>query len=98
MPGAVSCGTGSTPCTVAQARADFIIQGGQLEGVAAVLRQARRARAVVRQNLAWAAAYNAVSVPLAIAGQMPPWLAGLGMAASSLFVILNAARLARMTK
>ncbi|GAB3767153.1 heavy metal translocating P-type ATPase [Ramlibacter monticola] len=81
---------------VAQARADFIIQGGQLEGVAAVLRQARRTRSVVRQNLFWAGLYNAVSVPLAIAGQMPPWLAGLGMAASSLLVVLNAARLARL--
>ena len=81
---------------VAQARSDFIIQGGQLEGVAAVLRQARRTRSVVRQNLAWAALYNAVSVPLAIAGQMPPWLAGLGMAASSLLVVLNATRLARL--
>jgi Cu2+-exporting ATPase len=37
-----------------------------------------------------------VCVPLAIAGAMPPWLAGLGMAASSLFVVLNAARLARL--
>jgi Cu2+-exporting ATPase len=82
---------------VAQARSDFIIQGGQLEGVAAILRQARRTRGVVRQNLGWAALYNAVSVPLAIAGQMPPWAAGLGMAASSLFVVLNAARLARLT-
>ncbi|HET8747742.1 MAG TPA: cation-translocating P-type ATPase [Ramlibacter sp.] len=81
---------------VAQARSDFIIQGGQLEGVAAILRQARRTRAVVRQNLFWAALYNAVSVPLAIAGQMPPWLAGIGMAGSSLFVVLNAARLARL--
>jgi Cu2+-exporting ATPase len=81
---------------VAQARADFIIQGGQLEGVAAILRQARRTRAVVRQNLGWAALYNAISVPLAIAGQMPPWAAGLGMAGSSLFVVLNAARLARL--
>jgi Cu2+-exporting ATPase len=81
---------------VAQARSDFIIQGGQLQGVAAVLLQARRTHRVVRQNLFWAAAYNAVAVPLAIAGQMPPWLAGLGMAASSLVVVLNAARLARM--
>jgi Cu2+-exporting ATPase len=49
----------------------------------------------VRQNLAWAAAYNAVCVPLALAGWMPPWAAGLGMAASSLMVVANAARLAR---
>ena len=52
----------------------------------------------MRQNLAWAAAYNAVSVPLALVGWMPPWLAGLGMAGSSLFVVANAARLARITE
>jgi Cu2+-exporting ATPase len=79
---------------LAQARCDFIVPGGQLEALPLILRQARRTRQVVRQNLAWAAAYNFVCVPLALAGQMPPWLAGLGMAASSLFVVLNAARLA----
>ena len=31
---------------------------------------------------------------LALAGLLPPWLAGLGMAASSLVVVLNALRLA----
>jgi Cu2+-exporting ATPase len=78
---------------VAQARADVVVLGGQPDAVALVLRQARRTRRVVRQNLAWAAGYNAVCVPLALAGMMPPWLAGLGMAASSLVVVLNAARL-----
>jgi P-type Cu2+ transporter len=43
----------------------------------------------------WAALYNAVCVPLALIGWMPPWLAGLGMAASSFFVIANAWRLGR---
>ncbi|MCC2632216.1 MAG: Heavy metal translocating P-type ATPase [Ramlibacter sp.] len=81
---------------IAQQRSDFIIQGGRLDAVPALLLQARRTRRVVRQNLGWAAGYNALSVPLAIAGMMPPWLAGLGMAASSLFVVLNAARLARL--
>jgi Cu2+-exporting ATPase len=50
---------------------------------------------VVRQNLWWSAAYNALCVPLALAGCMPAWLAGLGMALSSLMVVLNASRLAR---
>ena len=56
---------------------------------------ARRTLRIVRQNLWWAAGYNALSVPLAIAGYMPAWLAGLGMALSSLLVVLNAARLSR---
>ena len=81
---------------LAQARSDFVVLGGQLSAVPALLQLARRTRSVVRQNLAWAALYNAVCVPLAVAGLMPPWLAGLGMAGSSLLVVLNSARLSRM--
>jgi len=80
---------------LAQARSDFIVQGGQLAAVPALFLMARRTRRIVRQNLAWAALYNAVCVPLAITGAMPPWLAGLGMAASSLLVVANSARLSR---
>ncbi|MFD0667138.1 heavy metal translocating P-type ATPase [Ramlibacter sp. MAHUQ-53] len=79
---------------LAQSRSDVVAQGGQLSAVATLVAQARRTRAVVRQNLAWAAVYNAACVPLAIAGLMPAWLAGLGMAASSLLVVMNSARLA----
>lgn len=81
---------------IAQARSDFIILGESLDRVAMLLRQCRRTRTVVRQNLAWAGAYNALCVPLAVMGWLPPWLAGLGMAASSLLVVLNASRLARI--
>ena len=80
---------------ITQSRADVVIPGGQLAAVAALLLHAQRTRIVVRQNLLWAAVYNAVCVPLAVLGLMPPWLAGLGMAASSLGVVLNSARLAR---
>jgi Cu2+-exporting ATPase len=81
---------------VAQARSDFIILGGRIDAVGWVLLQARRTQRVVRQNLAWAVGYNAICVPLALLGAMPPWLAGLGMAASSLVVVANSARLARL--
>jgi Cu2+-exporting ATPase len=81
---------------LAQGKSDFILLGGQLERIPMLLRGARRTRSIVRQNRCWAAGYNAVCVPLALAGLMPPWAAGLGMAASSLFVVLNAARLARI--
>ncbi|MBC8036019.1 MAG: hypothetical protein H7X89_02215 [Rhizobiales bacterium] len=49
----------------------------------------------VRQNFIWAGAYNAACVPLALVGWLPPWAAGLGMASSSLVVVLNSLRLAR---
>ncbi|MGO4393528.1 heavy metal translocating P-type ATPase [Variovorax sp. M-6] len=80
---------------LAQAQADFVVLGDALRVVPRAIAQARRTLRVVRQNLWWAAGYNAVCVPLAVAGWLPPWLAGLGMAASSLAVVLNAARLAR---
>jgi Cu2+-exporting ATPase len=80
---------------LAQSRSDFVVLGDHLELVAQTLLLARRTLRIVRQNLCWAAAYNAISVPLAVVGWMPAWLAGLGMALSSLLVVLNAARLAR---
>jgi Cu2+-exporting ATPase len=80
---------------LAQAQSDFIIPGGQLRILANMPAQANRTLAIVRQNLVWAAVYNAVCVPLAISGSLPAWLAGLGMAISSLFVMLNASRLSR---
>ena len=83
---------------LAQARADFVVLGGSLAVVAQAIAQSRRTLRVVRQNLWWAAGYNALCVPLAVAGWLPAWLAGLGMAASSLVVVLNAARLARTVK
>ena len=54
---------------------------------------ARRALAIIRQNLLWAFTYNVVAIPLAMAGWITPWMAGIGMSASSLLVVLNALRL-----
>ncbi|MES2952574.1 MAG: cation-translocating P-type ATPase [Pseudomonadota bacterium] len=82
---------------LAQAKADFVILGAQLMHVVQALQLARRTIAIVRQNLWWALLYNAACVPLAVVGLLPAWLAGLGMACSSLFVVLNALRLARST-
>jgi Cu2+-exporting ATPase len=79
---------------LAQAQSDYVIQGGQVMDVVLTLKQARSTLRIVRENLMWAALYNLVCVPLALLGYMPPWLAGLGMAGSSLLVIGNALRLA----
>lgn len=80
---------------LAQAQSDFVVLGDQLQAVAHAVRLARKTMTVVRQNLWWALLYNAACVPLAVAGLLPAWLAGLGMACSSLVVVANALRLTR---
>ena len=78
---------------LAHASADMILLSEQLPHLADALRTSRRTLAVVRQNLAWALMYNLVALPLAAAGWVAPWLAAIGMSASSLVVVINAMRL-----
>ena len=81
---------------LAQAQSDVVVLGENLHHVVQTICLARRSMRIIGQNLAWALAYNVLCIPLAIAGWMPAWLAGLGMAASSLLVVLNAARLVKV--
>ena len=76
-----------------QSQADFVLPGERLAPVVQTLLRARATMRIVRQNLCWALVYNLACVPLAVLGWLPAWLAGLGMAASSLLVVLNALRL-----
>jgi Cu2+-exporting ATPase len=80
---------------VARAQADAVVVSGRWGDVLRARSTARKTMRIVRQNLAWAAAYNAACIPLAVVGWLPPWAAGLGMALSSLGVVLNAARAGR---
>ncbi|HJV62798.1 MAG TPA: cation-translocating P-type ATPase [Albitalea sp.] len=80
---------------VARSQADGVLVSNRLRDVARARGLAKKALRVMRQNLAWAAGYNAACVPLALVGWLPPWAAGLGMASSSLVVVLNSMRLAR---
>jgi Cu2+-exporting ATPase len=80
---------------LARNHADAVLLGDSLRGAALARELARRTMRVIRQNLFWAAAYNAACVPLALLGMLPPLAAGLGMAASSLVVVFNSLRLAR---
>ena len=89
----VAMGTGAA---LAQSQADAIVQSAQLSEVSLLVEAAGQTLNVVRQNLIWALGYNAIAVPFAASGWMPPWLAGIGMAASSLVVVLNALRLRRI--
>ena len=78
---------------LARAQADFVVLADRLSLIPECHAKARQTMRIVRQNLGWAAAYNAIGVPMAMMGWVSAWLAGLGMAASSLLVVVNALRL-----
>lgn len=78
------------PLTVAQA--DYILLNGDISQIPALILHAKKTMRVIKQNLTWAIIYNLVCIPLAFFGVLSAWLAGLGMALSSLVVILNALR------
>jgi Cu2+-exporting ATPase len=84
---AMGCGADA-----AQLRADFVLMTSSLEEILGAMDVARRAMRLVRQNVGWAIAYNAVALPLAAAGWIGPWQAAFAMGASSLTVLLNALR------
>jgi Cu2+-exporting ATPase len=83
----------ATAADISQTVADVVFQGNLLAPVAAVIETARRARAVMRQNLALSIGYNVLMVPLAVAGFVTPWLAAAAMSSSSLLVMANSFRL-----
>ena len=80
---------------LARNQGDLVLLSNNLASLSAAITHARRTLRIVRENLWWSFAYNFTSVPLAMAGLITPWMAGLGMALSSLLVVLNALRLQR---
>ena len=78
-----------------QASSDIVLAGERLVAIAPARAIAQETLAIVRQNHRWALVYNLSAVPLAALGFVPPWLAALGMSASSLGVVLNALRIGR---
>ncbi|MGI9245266.1 MAG: heavy metal translocating P-type ATPase [Steroidobacteraceae bacterium] len=89
---AVAMGRGSA---LAQSSADLVLVRDSLDQLPGVVDIARRAQRIVRQNLAWAIAYNLAALPLAALGLVPAWVAAIGMSLSSVIVVLNATRVAR---
>ena len=83
---------------LAQAQADFVLLGGQLRDLLNAWQHSTLTMKIVRQNLVWALVYNLACIPLALLGMLPAWAAGLGMATSSLVVVLNALRLSTNAK
>ena len=83
----------SSASDVGQNSADLIFLGDSLAAVPVALVAARRTMRVVRQNFAMAIGYNALAVPIAMAGFATPLVAALAMSLSSLLVVGNSLRL-----
>jgi len=76
----------------AQLQADVVLTADRLGALEEAIALSRGAMRLVRQNLGWALAYNAVALPAAALGWIGPWEAAVGMSASSFIVVLNALR------
>ncbi|MGL4994848.1 MAG: HAD-IC family P-type ATPase, partial [Deefgea sp.] len=78
---------------IAHAAGDMILLNNNLACLPAAFKLAKKTQRIIKQNLLWALLYNIAALPLAAAGFVTPWLASIGMAMSSLLVVLNALRL-----
>lgn len=89
----VAMGSGSA---IAKNSADLILLGDHLSRFTQAVSVAKLTTQIIRQNLAWALGYNALILPLAVTGHVAPYIAAIGMSASSLIVVGNSLRLLRV--
>jgi Cu+-exporting ATPase len=78
---------------IAMEAADVTLMRGDLLSVVEAIELSRRTMRIIRQNLFWAFAYNAVGIPVAALGLLSPMVASAAMALSSVTVVMNSLRL-----
>jgi Cu2+-exporting ATPase len=86
----------ATATAIAQSRADVVVLGDDLRRIPEIAAHARRTLRILRQNLGWALVYNLIAIPAAALGFVTPLTAAAGMSLSSLAVVANSLRAARI--
>ena len=81
---------------ISRTASDIVFQGKFLAPIVWAIKVARLSQVCTRQNIALAIGYNALAVPIAVAGFVTPLIAAIAMSSSSLLVTLNALRLNRI--
>lgn len=81
---------------LARETADLVLPAGRLDLLPWLVEFSRTVRKIMIGNLAWAFAYNIVAMVMAASGYLPPVLAAVLMAGSSLVVVMNSLRLERV--
>jgi len=83
---------------LAKTCADAVLLSGSLGRLVDAVLLARKCRLLIRENLGWALLYNLLALPLAASGFIAPYMAAIGMSASSLVVVGNALRLSKLVR
>ncbi|WP_108946532.1 heavy metal translocating P-type ATPase [Shewanella halifaxensis] len=89
----VAMGSGAA---ISKNSADIILLGDNLSRFADAVKVAKLTGRIIKQNLFWALGYNLFIIPLAVTGHVAPYIAAIGMSASSLIVVSNSLRLLKV--
>jgi Cu2+-exporting ATPase len=85
-----------TGADISKNTADVVLLNSDLSAISHLMAVSKKTRRIIKQNLAISLIYNGSILPLAALGLVAPWMAVIGMSASSIIVISNSLRLLKL--